>query len=198
MDKKYKKEKYIHNFTYEQRKQHINHLLIKEYLKYINNNVLHIGCNGGSTTRLIADYVNQVIGVDIQEDAIRVARKNYPNIKFETENLFNFSFNDNNFGGVYLLDVIEHLYEEDVNKGLKEIKRVMKPKSYMLIFTPKESKESTMDKLQHVTFFPKKENLVKMVEKEFKVISCDLETRNNPGLKGKHCAWKLLCQKIEY
>ena len=62
---------------------------VKEYREtiatWINENdvVLEIGCEWGTTTRLIAPRCNEVIGTDISADCIMTARQKHPHIRFE-------------------------------------------------------------------------------------------------------------------
>jgi hypothetical protein len=45
--------------------------------------VLEIGCEWGTTTRVLARYTSNVIGTDISSDCIERARKENPGIRFE-------------------------------------------------------------------------------------------------------------------
>jgi tRNA/tmRNA/rRNA uracil-C5-methylase (TrmA/RlmC/RlmD family) len=67
---------------------------VKEYRATIptivraNNTVLELGCEWGSTTRLIAPYAREVIGTDISADCIQRARLNHPTLHFEVLDAF--------------------------------------------------------------------------------------------------------------
>ncbi len=45
--------------------------------------VLEMGCEWGTTTKLIASYCKEVIGTDISAACIQRARQHYPHIRFE-------------------------------------------------------------------------------------------------------------------
>lgn len=55
--------------------------------------VLDVGCSTGIITNFMADYFNQVIGVDIDEDALNLAKKTFKNkknlsfLKMDAQNL---------------------------------------------------------------------------------------------------------------
>ena len=62
---------------------------VKEYREtipvWVNENdvVLEIGCEWGTTTRLIAQHCKEVIGTDISPECIQRAREKYPDLHFE-------------------------------------------------------------------------------------------------------------------
>src|SRR5262245_44352064 len=50
--------------------------------------VLELGCEWGSTTRLIAPYALDIIGTDISAEAIQRARLQHPTLHFEVLDAF--------------------------------------------------------------------------------------------------------------
>jgi len=62
---------------------------VKEYRAtipvYVNADdvVLEIGCEHGTTTRLLAEACREVIGTDVSPDCIAEARRRFPHIRFE-------------------------------------------------------------------------------------------------------------------
>lgn len=50
--------------------------------------VLEIGCEWGTTTRLLAPRCRRVIGVDVSEDCIARARRQYPDLEFAVFDAF--------------------------------------------------------------------------------------------------------------
>jgi hypothetical protein len=50
--------------------------------------VLELGCEWGSTTRLLAPYCTEVIGTDISPKCIERARQNHPQLRFEVLDAF--------------------------------------------------------------------------------------------------------------
>jgi 2-polyprenyl-3-methyl-5-hydroxy-6-metoxy-1,4-benzoquinol methylase len=67
---------------------------VKEYRETIpawvskEDVVLEIGCEWGTTTRLLAPQCREVIGTDISEECIAEARKRHPEIRFEVLDAF--------------------------------------------------------------------------------------------------------------
>lgn len=50
--------------------------------------VLELGCEWGTTTRVIAQYSGEVLGTDVSEKCIDRARKLHPDIRFEVLDAF--------------------------------------------------------------------------------------------------------------
>lgn len=87
---------------------------------------LDIGCSVGTITRTLAPYFKKIIGIDIDQPAIKKARQKYtyPNLSFKLEDALNMSFRDNYFDVVVCNNVYEHV--PDPFKMMSEIYRVLK------------------------------------------------------------------------
>ena len=157
---------------------------------------MHIGCNTGSTTKLLDLYVDGVVGLDIQENAISVARHMYPDIQFDVGNILHLPYADETFGGIYLLDVLEHIWEEDVDTVLSEMHRVLKPNSHLFVFMPTGDVE--FDDEHHVFYLKEFHEARNLFEKYFQVVTLKKDLRSNPNQKiapGSHNHWSILCRK---
>ncbi|MEX1029314.1 MAG: class I SAM-dependent methyltransferase [Paenibacillaceae bacterium] len=104
--------------------------------------VLDFGCGSGYGTAYIADYCNEIVGVDISLDAISYANSNYnaSNLSFkciEPVEEKSLPFLDLEFDMVISFQVIEHI--KDTKSYLGEIRRVLKPNGVVIIVTPDRS-----------------------------------------------------------
>lgn len=67
---------------------------VKEYRASIpvwvndSDTVLEIGCEWGTTTKLLAEHAASVVGTDVSPDVIERARERHPHIRFETLDAF--------------------------------------------------------------------------------------------------------------
>jgi ubiquinone/menaquinone biosynthesis C-methylase UbiE len=154
--------------------------------------VLHAGCNGGSTTELLALYIREVVGVDINADAIMYAREHYPQFCFDVANLMSLPYDDDIFEGIYCLDVLEHIYQDDLDQVIRELCRVLKPTSYACFFAPTAT---WGDDPSHVLSFVEASDITDPLGKHFDVVECVHDTRPNPGLGGHQDHWRVLCRK---
>jgi SAM-dependent methyltransferase len=128
--------------------------------------VLDAACGEGYGSSLLADLAETVIGVDLSEEAIGHAQKNYQksNLKFVQSNVLNMEFEDNSFDVVVSFETLEHLTEHE--ELIKEFKRVLKPEGKLIISTPdkKEYSDKTgFDNEYHLKelYRPEFEELIK-------------------------------------
>lgn len=97
---------------------------------------LDVGCGKGEVgyTLIKRKISKHVYGVDVDEEALKVARKrgiSTCRVDLSSEKL---PFSDEFFDVVLCLDVIEHVV--DVDNVMSEIRRVLKPNGILIISTP--------------------------------------------------------------
>src|SRR5258708_3577504 len=107
--------------------------IIKTLLDYFgkrkikNLKVLDIGASTGIIDNILAKSFKEVIGTDIDKDAVKFAQENFKrkNLRFKVDDAMKLSFKDNSFDVVICTHVYEHV--PNPNKLFKEIYRVLKP-----------------------------------------------------------------------
>lgn len=101
-----------------------------------NKNVLDLGCNTGYGTKIVSNYCNEIIGVDVSPKAISTARKLYgeSGMKFCLIDGNRLPFKDNKFDLIISFQVIEHIV--NLKKYIFELKRVFSPHGVALFTTP--------------------------------------------------------------
>lgn len=100
--------------------------------------ILDVGTNFGTLVNLLVkdDYDN-VLGIDVNEEAINKGKNAYPHIadKLLSYNGNRLPFNENTFEVVTMFDVIEHI--PDISRFLnEEVLRVLKPGGLLAFQTP--------------------------------------------------------------
>lgn len=141
--------------------------------------ILDVGCGTGDLLNYIAKRNKKVLlwGVDISKDVLKRAEKNKYSKReiFKKINANKLPFEDNFFNEVYCYEVLEHV--EDLDKVLKEIKRVLKSKGKLNITVPLKKSENILIKynkdypnqIGHKRFFSKKDISALLSENKFKV-----------------------------
>jgi len=89
--------------------------------------LLEIGCSTGIIDNYLSEYFSQVIGTDIDEQAITFANNTFKkdNLKFHIDDAMNLKFPDNSFDVVICAQIYEHM--PDAEQLMSEIYRVLKP-----------------------------------------------------------------------
>ena len=100
--------------------------------------VLEYGCGAGSRAFLLARRGAEVIGVDISEVAIRLAReeaeaRGVDGVRFEEMNAHQLTFPDDSFDLVCGSAILHHL---DLDAALAEIARVLRPGGRAVFYEP--------------------------------------------------------------
>ncbi|TRZ48145.1 methyltransferase domain-containing protein [bacterium] len=103
--------------------------------------VLEVGCNEGVGTLLLAEMAENVVGIDIDADAIKQASVNFASdkIQFINQDILNNEIGI--FDGVVSLDVIEHIYPQNEDAFLTAICQNLSPFGICVIGTPNEEAE---------------------------------------------------------
>lgn len=96
--------------------------------------ILDLGCGEGTRLSLLRKEKAETVGVDINDVAIKIAKKKYPDCKFIKSDLVKLPFNDNVFDLVYSAFVLEHLDEPE--KVLLEALRVTKHGGHIVLIAP--------------------------------------------------------------
>ena len=93
-----------------------------------NLSLLDIGCSTGIISNELAESFKKVIGMDIDQGAIRFAKKKYKrkNLSFRVGDAMKIPFDNENFDVVTCSHVYEHV--PDDKKLMNEIYRVLKPR----------------------------------------------------------------------
>ena len=98
--------------------------------------VLDVACGAGYGTNILAQVASHATGLDLDEAAIRAARRRYrrQNLKFVAADCCDMPFEDGSFDAVTANEMIEHI--EDHDAFIEEVKRVLQPGGIFMVSTP--------------------------------------------------------------
>ncbi|MFN8417878.1 MAG: methyltransferase domain-containing protein [Anaerolineae bacterium] len=100
--------------------------------------ILDCACGRGFYLKMIRSVSQcKLVGLELDEEIIEKARRNIaglPDISLTRANIYEQPFDDNSFDGVLLSEILEHI-DDDV-RGLREVKRVLKPGGVVAITVP--------------------------------------------------------------
>ncbi|MEN1729274.1 MAG: class I SAM-dependent methyltransferase [Pseudomonadota bacterium] len=102
----------------------------------VGKTVLDLGCNTGYGSKILAGMAAKVIGVDVSENAVSIARETNqaPGIEFHLIDGKQLPFEADTFDVVISCQVIEHIVDYEVYIG--EIQRVLTPGGIVVFTTP--------------------------------------------------------------
>lgn len=107
-----------------------------------NKDILDIGCGfGWFELNAISRGVSNIVGIEISEQNLAIARKNIINskIKFVVGNAINLAFKSEKFDTLISWEVLEHIPENKEELFFKEANRVLKRGGHFYLSTPNNS-----------------------------------------------------------
>ena len=96
--------------------------------------VLEIGCSTGYLTRRFLDRAERMFGFDLNEPALRTAKRRHPRVAHACGNVERLPFKDGTFDTIVMLEVIEHTGSDAA--AMAEIRRVLKAGGVLVLSTP--------------------------------------------------------------
>lgn len=115
----------------------------RSFLKFVNaqptDHIADIGCETGFMVHALAPKTAKVVGIDIDEAMLELAREaaHHPNVEFKTSDLYQLDLPDAHFDKVICSEVLEHIPE--VERAISELIRITKPGGYIYISLPNDS-----------------------------------------------------------
>ncbi len=129
-------QKYHDLFHNEINDKEYDRKLLDSFAARFNKNslVCDAGCGpSGHIGKHLFDKGIKVIGVDISEKCIDLARLNNPDMRFEYADISNMPFDENSFDGLISYYSIINTPKIYVNKIFNEFHRVLKPHGCLLV-----------------------------------------------------------------
>ena len=163
--------------------------------------VLDIACGTGyGSSLLVKSGAKEIIGIDISEEAISYAQKNYssPQINFSVGDATKMnSVGDNSIDIIVSFETIEHIKKYEYY--LQEMYRVLKKKGVFIISTPnkKFSSPNAAKPLNHyhfIEFFL--EDFISILSQHFSSFTIYGQSHNSFFLRFKRKCIKLIPHKI--
>lgn len=118
--------------------------IVKEIPSVRGKRILDIGCGRGELVFWCAQKgAKEVIGIDYSKEAIELANKAkrhfskdlQKKVKFEVGDAKKIKFKNGQFDAVILIEVLEHLYQEEQLKVFQEIRKALKDTGFVFIHT---------------------------------------------------------------
>jgi len=111
----------------------ITQFLIKYLGAQINGKYIDVCCGSGNYTIALYNQGIDIAGIDISEVMLEKARVKNESINLIQGDVHKLLFEDNSFDGALCINAIHHL--GDLKSAFKEIARILRPSSKLIIFT---------------------------------------------------------------
>jgi len=108
--------------------------LLRQFCKHIpeGTKVCDLGCGPGQLTEYLTNLGLSMIGIDLSDGMISIAKQRNPTIQFETGDMLDLHLQDGTFGGVAAFYSIIHTPPKLLSKAFSEIYRVLVPNGILL------------------------------------------------------------------
>lgn len=113
------------------------HEEIKRFIKLLKpqGRILDVGCAAGRDCRIFKDSGLNVVGIDLSEKLLEIAKQNNPDIEFKNADIRKIPYPNSNFDGLWVNAVFHHLDRKEMITVLKEFRRVLKSNGILFIRT---------------------------------------------------------------
>jgi len=136
--KKYSREELeeLLRMDMEQDKKDPDQRIVKTLKMIEGKNILDVGCAAGSLSKKMVEMGFKVVGIDVLQESIKIARKfnNVDNISYEVRDLLKNPFPPNSFDCITFLETIEHV--ENPAIYFREFNRILRTGGHLVLSTP--------------------------------------------------------------
>lgn len=98
--------------------------------------VLDCACGKGYGSYVLSHTAKEVVGVDLNDQSLAVARKEFPDIPFVQQSIFQLGELGRRFDLIVAFEVIEHIRPEATDEFLQSLAAALAPGGQVLISTP--------------------------------------------------------------
>ena len=120
------------NYAHAGGEEAIN-LAMQRFVKDSNRSILDVGCGIGGTAKFMQDHGwGKVLGVDIDEEAIKYTQKNYPDVEFQVCDALNVVSIPRQFDLICLFNVLYAI--ADRGAVLEAFRKIAKENANLIIF----------------------------------------------------------------
>ena len=111
--------------------------ILREFLSPIEGKrILDIGCGSGALAATLSAEVAKVVGIDVEETTIKLARHNAPLAEFRTGSASQLPFPDQVFDAAIFVNSLHHIDPPSMERALSEAGRVLKPSGHLIVIEP--------------------------------------------------------------
>lgn len=107
--------------------------------------ILEVGCGAGQFSKYLMSKGFSVLGVDLSESMLELARKKVPGGDFRSMDMRNLTFDDGQFDGIIAPYSLIHIPENAVVSTLKGFTRVLSAHGVLCVLAQRGESDHTVD-----------------------------------------------------
>lgn len=100
-----------------------------------NEKILDVGCGRGEIIKECSKVGSYAVGIDYSVEAVKISKEN-GNENIIRAGTTQLPFKNEIFDKIVFMEVLEHLSDTNLTKSLKELKRTLKNRGYLIGSTP--------------------------------------------------------------
>lgn len=106
-----------------------------KFISFLKKNdlVLDVGCGAGTKSRYLINRKLRVLGIDLSEEMIKIARKEVSLGQFIAMDLDDIEKLEESFDGIFVQAVLLHIPKKDIAEKLKKVAKKLKKGGYLYI-----------------------------------------------------------------
>lgn len=162
--------------------------------------VLDIGIGGGHLLKALYCAQYKCYGIDVSKQNVKhihqLCERERLGIKVKLGSISNMPYDDEVFNGVFCIEVLEHLLDKELKKGIKELYRVLKYGGYTIVTVPYREKlernlvmcpdcGAVFHSTQHLKSFDENSLNSLFTNAAFQVVHCSPKAFGNMYLKSR-------------
>jgi len=134
-------EKYVKMKEKDQNRKYLSKIILSMLGKVKNKKILDVGCGGGEECEMLARKGANMIGIDISEKMISLAKEKCKGLKtkFFIGDMEKTKFKGKNFD--IIIAFFSVMYKKNLKSLFREFKRILKEKGEILIVVPHPIRE---------------------------------------------------------
>lgn len=148
--------------------------------------ILDVGSGPGQFTKYMIDKGYQVLGIDLTDEMLQIARRKVPEGDFRKMDMRQLDFKPGTFDGILAAYSLIHIPTQEIPRTLNEFFRVLKPKGYVLIIVQRGNSDQVVSEpLKEgekifMNFFTRQRIKNYLKEAGFAIIKIDEESLDDP------------------
>ena len=127
---------YAQKYFGELEQKHFDRMILTQFAREQRPSemMIDLGCGPGQTTAFLESLgVKNILGTDLSEEMIAEAKRLSPHISFETADILDLRYNENQFGSAIAFYAIIHFDYQLLEEAFRSVKGILKPGGQFLL-----------------------------------------------------------------